>query len=61
MKHRKYKFQMDGYVSCHFYDPDGLGLDVIDQVVNIKEQPLVIKVDSRQVTSKGPFVSHVAP
>jgi len=61
MKPRKYTFQMDWYFPYHFYDPDDLRLDIIDQVVNIKEKPLVIKVGSRQVISNGPIVSHVAP
>ncbi len=58
---RKYRFQMDWYWPYNLYDPDGVRLDIIDQIVNIKEKPLVIKVGSRQVTNNGPFISPVEP
>ena len=61
MKPRKYKFQMDWYWPYNFYDPDGVRLDIVDQIVSIQDKPLVIKVGSRQVTSSGPLVSHVEP
>jgi len=61
MKPRKYKFQMDWYFPYNFYDPDSVRLDIVDQILNMKDKPLVIKVGSRQVTSSGPVVSHVEP
>ncbi len=61
MKPRKYKFQMDWYFPYDFYDPDGVRLDIVDQIVSIKDKPLAIKVGSREVISNGPSVSHVEP
>jgi len=61
MKPRKYTFQMDWYWPYNFYDPEGVRLDIVDQIERIKEKPLVIKVGSRHVTSSGPLVSHVEP
>jgi len=61
MEPSKYKFQMEWYWPYNFYDPDGLRLDIVDQIVNIKEKPLVIKAGLREVISNGPFVSSVEP
>jgi hypothetical protein len=61
LKPRKYRFQMDWYWPYDFYDPDGLRLDIVDQVVNMKAKPIVIKVGSRQATNNGPVVSPVEP
>ena len=58
---RRYKFQMDWYFPYNFYDPDGVRLDIIDQIVSMKEETLVIKVGARQVTNNGPSVSPVEP
>ena len=58
---REYKFQMDWYWPYNFYDPDGVRLDIIDQIVAMKDQPLAIKVRSRRVTNNGPSVTPVAP
>ena len=55
------KFQLKWYFPYDFYDPDGLRLDIVDQIVRIKEKPLEIKIGARQVTSNGPLVSHVEP
>ncbi len=61
MEPRKYRFQMDWYFPYNLYDPDRVRLDIIDQIVNIKEKLLAIKVGSRQVTNNAPFVSPVEP
>jgi len=61
MQPRKYKFQMDWYFPYGFYDPDGLRLDIVDQIESIKDEPLVIKVGSREVSNNAPSVSHVGP
>jgi hypothetical protein len=61
LKPKSYKFQLEWYFPYNFYDPDGLRLDIIDQLMNMKEEPLVIKVGCRQATNKGILLSAVEP
>ena len=61
LKPRSYKFQLEWYFPYDFYDPAGLRLDIIDQIMNAKEKPLEIKVGSRQVANNGTFLSAVEP
>ena len=58
---RRYTYQLDWYWPYNFYDPEGVRLDIIEQIVNIRDNPIEIKIGSRQVTSGGGIVTLVEP
>ena len=58
---RKYFLQIDWYLPFDFYDPDGLRLDIIEQIVNIRDDSLKIKVGSHLVTSRGGITTSTEP
>ena len=61
LKPRKYFLQIDWYFPFNFYDPDGLRLDIIEQLVNIRDDSLKIKVGSHLVTSRGGITTPTEP
>ena len=61
LKPRKYYYQLEWYWPYDFYDPNGVRMDIIEQIVNIRDHPLEIKVGSTQVVSSGGVTTLVDP
>ena len=61
LKPRKYNLQMDWYWPYDFYHPKGLRKDIVDQIVNIRDNALEIKVGLHRVTNRGATATLVEP
>ena len=61
LKPRKYEFQVDVFVPYHFYDPDGLRMDTIEELTNIRDNPIHVKVGSVKTTNTAWRVTRVEP
>lgn len=48
-----YKIEVFGCVPYHFYDPEGLDLKMLKDIMRVKTDPLVIKVGEMQVINQG--------
>ncbi len=48
-----YFFQAEWYSPNHLYTPDGPDMKTITSVCNIRDYPLVIKVEDHQITNRG--------
>ncbi len=46
---RSYFFQLDYYWPYRLYTPDGPGMQAINAICNIRDNPLMIKVGDREV------------
>jgi len=49
LKPRKYHFQFDWYWPYDFYVPDRMRTDIIQEVINIRDNPLRVKVGGREI------------
>jgi hypothetical protein len=61
LKPNKYEFQVDCYIPYRFYDPAGLRMDIIEELKNIQDNPIRIKVGSHEETSMGGRVTRIEP
>lgn len=61
LKPRKYHFQVDSFVPYHFYDPNGLRMDVIQELNNIRDHPIQVAVGSTKVTNTSWYVNLIEP
>jgi hypothetical protein len=61
MKPRKYKFQVDIFVPYQFYDPNGVRMHVIEELIQIRRYPLQVRVVSRKATNTSCSVSMIEP
>ena len=61
LKPGKYNFQLEWYFPYDFYDPEGLRMDIIEQIVNIRDHPIRIRVDAREVTNAAGEATLVDP
>jgi len=61
LKPRKYHYQLEWYFPYDFYSPEGLRTDVIEQILNIRDHPLRVKVGDREVVSTGLQLSLLEP
>jgi hypothetical protein len=61
LKPRKYEFQVDVFVPYHFYDPTGLRTDLIEEVTNIRDNPILVKVGSHEGTNTAWHVTRIEP
>lgn len=53
LKPRKYTFQLDWYWPYEFYVPEGLRKEVIEQIMNLRDHPVRVKVGEFEVLSTG--------
>jgi len=61
LKPRKYEFQVDVFVPYHFYDPAGLRMDLIEEVANIRDKPIQVKVGAHEGPNTGWRVTRIEP
>jgi hypothetical protein len=61
LKPRKYEFQVDVFVPYHFYDPAGLRMDLIEELANIRDNPIKVKAGSHEETNTGWRVTRMEP
>lgn len=61
LKPRKYEFQVDVFVPYHFYDPSGLRMEVIEELTNIRDNPIRIEVGSVKTTNTAWRVTRIEP
>jgi hypothetical protein len=48
-----YKIEVFGCVPYHFFEPEGLDLEVLTDILRVKTDPLVIRVGDKQVINQG--------
>lgn len=61
LKPRKYEFQVDVFVPYHFYDPAGLRMDLIEELTNIRDNPIHVKVATNEATNTAWRVTRIEP
>ena len=61
LKPRKYEFQVDVFVPYHFYDPAGLRMDLIEEVANIRDNPIQVKVGAHEGSNTAWHVTRMEP
>ena len=61
LKPRKYEFQVDVFVPYHFYDPAGLRMDLIEELANIRDNPILVKVGLHEGTNTSWHVTRMEP
>ena len=61
LKPRKYEFQVDVFVPYHFYDPAGLRMDLIEELANIRDNPIQVKVGSLETANTAWRVTRIEP
>lgn len=61
LKPRKYEFQVDVFVPYHFYDPAGLRMDLIEEVANIRDKPIQVKVGAHEGPNTAWHVTRIEP
>ncbi len=58
---RKYSFQLEWYWPDDLFSPEGLRMDLIDQIINIRDHPLRIFAGDREAVNSGGTGSLVEP
>jgi len=61
LKPRKYQFQLDWYWPYNFYAPDRMRTDIIQEIINVRDNALRVKVGDREATSMSGQPNLVEP
>lgn len=48
-----YRIEVFGCVPFHFHDPEGLDLELLEDIMRVKTDPLVVKVGDNRATNQG--------
>ncbi|MFO8058677.1 MAG: hypothetical protein R6V10_15430 [bacterium] len=53
VKPGRYKFQIEWYFPPDFYKPGGYDKEMLDEFLNIKDKPIIIKVDGKKAENRA--------